>query len=283
MKKVALFCFALLAVAQLQAQLNTPAPSPASKIVQTVGLTEVTVDYSRPSMRGRKIFGDVVPYGKLWRTGANGYTLVSFNKDVRIGGKDVKKGTYSLFTKPGATSWDVYFYTDTQGGGVPSDWDEAKIVAQLTAQVHAMPEGMPVETFTITFDDLTSNSANIGLLWENVYVAVPFEVLTDASVENDIAKIMAGPSASDYYAAASYYYSEGKDIKKASEWMDKAMAMTEKPAYWQLRQQSLIQAKAGNKKAAIETAKKSLEAAKTAGNDDYVKMNTDSLKAWGGM
>lgn len=281
MKKVTLFLFVVFIAISIQAQINTPAPSPSSKLMQTVGLTDVTVEYSRPSMRGRTIFGDLVPYDKLWRTGANGYTLITFNKDVKIAGQDVKAGTYSIFTKPSATSWEVFFYTDTQGGGTPSDWDDSKIIAKTTAQVYPMPEGMPVETFTITIDDLTSSSANLGILWENVYVAVPFEVLTDASVEKDIERTLNGPSAGDYYAAAVYYSSEGKDIVKANEWMNKAMSMTEKPAFWQLRQQSLIQAKAGNKKGAIETAKKSLAAAKEAGNDDYVKMNMDSLKEWG--
>lgn len=283
MKKIKLLAVAIFATAAMQAQLNTPAPSPSSKLTQTVGLTEVTVDYSRPSMRGRTIFGDLVPYGKLWRTGANGYTLVGFSNDVKIGGKDVKAGTYSVFTKPGKESWEVFFYTDTQGGGTPRDWDESKVVAKLDAPVITMPMEMAVETFTITIDDLKTNSANLGLLWENVYVAVPFEVPTDAAVEKNIERALGGPSAGDYYTAAVYYSSEGKDINKAKEWMDKAMAMTEKPAFWQLRQQSLIQAKAGDKKAAIETAKKSLAASKEAGNDDYIKMNTDSLKEWGAM
>ncbi|GAB5475698.1 MAG: DUF2911 domain-containing protein [Maribacter sp.] len=283
MKKIKLLVVALFASVALQAQINTPAPSPSSKLMQTVGLTDVTVDYSRPSMRGRTIFGDLVPYGKLWRTGANGYTLVGFSNDVKIGGKEVKAGTYSVFTKPGEKSWEVFFYTDTQGGGTPRDWDESKVVAKVDAPVITMPMEMAVETFTITIDDLTSNSANLGLLWENVYVAVPFEVPTDAAVEKNIERALGGPSAGDYYAAAVYYSSEGKDINKAKEWMNKAMAMTEKPAFWQLRQQSLIQAKAGDKKGAIETAKKSLAASKEAGNDDYVKMNTDSLKEWGAM
>lgn len=283
MKKIKLLVLAVFATVALQAQINTPAPSPSSKLMQTVGLTEVTVDYSRPSMRGRTIFGDLVPYGKLWRTGANGFTLISFSNDVKIGGQDVKAGTYSIFTKPGAESWEVFFYTDTQGGGTPSDWDESKVVAKTTAKVISMPKEMAVETFTITIDDLKSSSANLGIMWETQYVAVNFEVPTDASVEEDIKKALAGPSAGDYYAAATYYSDQGKDISKANEWMDKAMSMTEKPAFWQLRQQSLIQAKAGDKKGAIETAKKSLAAAKEAGNDDYVKMNTDSLKEWGGM
>lgn len=283
MKKITLCLFVALASFSLEAQINTPAPSPSSTLMQTVGLTDVTVKYSRPSMKGRTIFGDLVPYDKLWRTGANGYTLVTFSNDVKISGQDLKAGTYSIFTKPGATSWEVYFYTDTKGGGTPSDWDDSKVAAKATVPAIKMPEGVVIETFTITIDDLTSNSANLGIMWSDTYAAVNFEVPTDASVEKDIAKALGGPSAGDYYAAATYYSSEGKDINKAKDWMDKAMSMTEKPAFWQLRQQSLIQAKAGDKKGAIATAKKSLAAAKVAGNDDYVKMNTESLKEWGEM
>lgn len=282
MKKFTIFLFAVLVSVALEAQIKTPAPSPASKLTQTVGLTEVTVDYSRPSMRGRTIFGDLVPHGKLWRTGANGYTLVGFSNDVKIAGQDVKAGTYSVFTKPGAETWEVFFYTDTKGGGTPKEWDDAKVAAKATVPAIKMPEGVVIETFTITIDDLTSGSANLGMMWSDTYVAVNFEVPTDASVEADIASALGGPSASDYYAAATYYSAEGKDINKAKEWMNKAMSMTEKPAFWQLRQQSLIQAKAGDKKAAIATAKKSLEGAKAAGNNDYIKMNMDSMKEWGG-
>ncbi|MDV7138955.1 DUF2911 domain-containing protein [Maribacter sp. TH_r10] len=281
-KLVVLVCVALVSFS-MEAQITTPQASPSSTLKQTVGLTDVTVEYSRPSMRGRTIFGDLVPYDKLWRTGANGYTLITFSDDVKIAGQDVKAGTYSIFTKPGTASWEVFFYTDTQGGGTPRDWDDNKVVAKTTAQVFPMPEGTTIESFTITIDDLTSSSANLGLMWENVYVAVPFEVPTDVAVEKDIERALGGPSAGDYYAAAVYYSSEGKDINKAKEWMDKAMSMTEKPAFWQLRQQSLIQAKSGDKKAAIATAKKSLAAAEEAGNADYVKMNKDSLKEWGGM
>lgn len=279
MKKITLVLFVILASFSMEAQIKTPAPSPSSKLMQTVGLTNVTVDYSRPSMRGRTIFGDLVPYDKLWRTGANGYTLISFTNDVKIAGQDVNAGTYSIFSKPSASSWEVYFYTDIQGGGTPQEWDDSKVVAKATVQVYPLP--VSIDTFTITIDDLTSGSANLGLMWEKVYVAIPFEVLTDATVEEDIEKVLGGPSAGDFYAAATYYSSEGKDINKAKEWMDKAMAMTKKPAFWQLRQQSLIQAKFGDKKAAIATAKRSLAAAKEAGNADYVKMNKDSLKEWG--
>ncbi|TVZ14106.1 DUF2911 domain-containing protein [Maribacter sp. MAR_2009_72] len=279
MNKVVLFLLAIVASFTVEAQINTPAPSPSSKLIQTVGLTEVTIDYSRPSMRGRKVYGNLVPFDKLWRTGANAYTKVTFDTKVTIADSAVEAGTYSIFTKPGASSWEVFFYTDIDGGGTPKVWEEEKVVAQLNVPVYKMD--MPVETFTITIDDVTSNGANIGIIWENTYVAVPFSVPTDATVMQNIDKALNGPTAGDYYAAAVYYSSEGKDIQKAKQWMDKAMSMTEKPAFWQLRQQSLILAKAGDKKGAIEAAKKSLAGAKEAGNDDYVKMNTDSLKEWG--
>lgn len=281
MNKIVLFLLAIVATFTLEAQIQTPAPSPASKLIQTVGLTEVVVDYSRPSMKGRKVFGNLVPYDKLWRTAANAYTTVSFDTDVTIGGSAVKAGTYSLFTKPGLKTWEVYFYTDTKGSGVPKDWSESKIVASATVPV--WPIEMDIETFTITIDDITSSGANLGIMWERTYVAVPFSVPSDAAVMSSIEKVLAGPSAGDFYQAAVYYNEAGKDIGKAKEWMDKAMAMTEKPAFWQLRQQSLILAKAGDKKGAIAAAKKSLESSKTAGNDDYVKMNMDSLKEWGAM
>ncbi len=279
MNKVVLFLLAIVASLSLEAQINTPAPSPASKLIQMVGLTEVIVDYSRPSMRGRTVFGDLVPYGKLWRTGANAYTKITFDTDVTIAGNNVEAGTYSIFTKPGEKEWEVFFYTDIVGGGTPSEWDQSKIVA--TANVPVYPIEMPIETFTITIDDITSGGANLGIMWEQVYAGVPFEVPTDKAVMSSIDKVLSGPGAGDYYAAAVYYSSEGKDIKKAKDWMDKAMSMTDDPAYWQLRQQSLILAKAGDKKGAIEVAKKSLAKATEAGNADYVKMNKDSLKEWG--
>ncbi|WP_422351296.1 DUF2911 domain-containing protein [Flagellimonas sp.] len=281
MKKLALFVFVALLTVSMEAQIDTPAPSPSSVLEQKVGLTDVTVDYSRPSMRGRTVFGDLVPYNKLWRTGANAYTTISFSTDVTIAEQEVKAGTYSIFTKPRAENWEVFFYTDTQGGGTPQDWDDNKVVAKATVPVYKMP--MAVETFTISIDDLKTTSANLGFIWENTYVAVPFGVPADATVMKSIETTLAGPSARDYYISAVYYYSEGKDINKAKEWMEKAISMTDEPRFWQLRQQSLIYAKAGDKKAAIETAKKSLAKSEEAGNDDYIKMNKDSLKEWGAL
>ena len=282
MKKFLLLLCVVLVSFSMEAQIDTPAPSPASKLKQVVGLTNVTVEYSRPSMRGRTIFGDLVPFDKVWRTGANARTKITFSEDVTVDGQELKAGSYAIFTKPNAQAWEVYFYTEYQGGGAPSELDETKVAAKTTAEVHSIPDG-DIETFTITIDDLKNDGATLGMMWEKTYVGIKFEVPTDAAVSKNIDKVLNGPGAGDYYAAATYYSSTGKDINKAKEWMDKAMAMTEKPAFWQLRQQSLIQAKAGDKKAAIVTAKKSLAAAEEAGNADYVKMNKDSLKEWGAM
>ena len=274
-----LICAVLLSFTS-NAQMTVPQPSPASKIKQTVGLTEVTVKYSRPSMRGRTIFGDLVPYDKIWRTGANARTSISFSDDVVINEQEVKAGTYAIFTKPGTTSWEVYFYDEADGFGTPSELDESKVVAMATAEVYNMSED--VQTFTITIDDLHNNGATLGFLWEKTYVGVPFEVPTAAKAQKSIETVMAGPSGNEYFAAAAYYFSEKKDLEKAKEWIDKAVA-TNDQAFWMMRQQSLIYAELGDKEGAIKAAKRSLEVAEAAGNADYVKMNKDSLKEWGAL
>lgn len=280
MKKLLVLTLVALVSFTLEAQIDTPAPSPFSKVEQKVGLTDIAVEYSRPSMRGRTIFGGLEAYDKIWRTGANARTKITFSDDVKIDGKDLKAGSYALFTKPGKQTWEVFFYTEADGGGTPEKWDESKVAAKTSIKVYPLP--MDIETFTITFDDLKTNSANLGLMWEKTYIAVPIEVPTDARVMKEIETTMAAnPKAEDYYAAAVYFLDADKDIKKSKKWMDKAMSMTEDPAFWQLRQQSLIEAKAGNKEVAIKTAKMSLAKAKKEGNEAYVKMNTDSLKEWG--
>ncbi|MEL7268764.1 MAG: DUF2911 domain-containing protein [Bacteroidota bacterium] len=280
MKKIIVLFTILVASAGMQAQLQTPQPSPSSTLKQQVGLTDVTVEYSRPSMKGRTVFGDLVPYDALWRTGANRNTMVTFSDSITLDGKTLKAGTYAIFTKPGKTMWEVIFYTDTNNWGTPREWDESKVAARSMVQVFNME--MPVETFTITIDDLHNNGASLGMIWENTYVGVKFEVPTVAKTDKSIAKLMAGPSANEYYAAASYYLDEDKDLNKAKEWIDKAVSMNEN-GYWLMRKQSLIYAKLGDKKAAIEAAKKSMAAAETAGNSDYVKLNKDSLKEWGAL
>jgi len=260
-------------------KITTPQPSPKARVEQRVGLTDISVEYSRPGVKGRAVFGDLVPYGKTWRTGANFNTKVTFSSDVSIDGQVLNAGSYGLYTVPNKNSWEVMFYSESDISGVPRDWDDTKVVAKTSVEVYSMP--MNVETFTITFDDVSGTSAVIGLLWEKTYIGIKFEVPTDKLVSETIDAVMAAsPEAGDYYNAAIYYRQQDLDIKKANEWMEKAMSLTENPAFWQLRQQSLIYAKMGDTEKAIAVAEKSLELSKKAGNEAYIKMNTQSLAEW---
>ena len=280
MKKIILLTFICLLSLSVNAQVESPQPSTSQTVNQTVGLTHIELSYSRPSMRERNIFGELVPYGKMWRTGANKNTTISFDKDVIIGSKEVKAGTYAIFTKPNAQSWEIYFYSDTSNWGIPSVWENEKVVASVKANVIVMPT--EVETFTISFDAISNDKANLGFRWDQTYVTVPISFFTDAQVTKSIESVMSGPNAGDYYSAAVYYFNADKDIKKAKNWIDKAIEMREDPAFWYYRQQSLIYAKAGDKTGAIKAAKKSLALAKEAGNDHYVALNSKSLKVWEG-
>lgn len=276
-----LFLFLLAFGTTAIAQVTTPQPSPFQTIEQKVGLTDITVEYSRPSMKGRTIYGDLVPFGAKWRTGANANTKITFSDDVTIGGSAVKAGSYAVYSVPGEKSWDIMFYSDSNNWGLANPWDDSKVVAKVTSEVWSME--MPVETFTITFDDVSNNSVNLGIIWENTYVRATIEVPTDAAVMASIENTMAGPSGNDYYAAAVYYLQEGKDMKQAQKWVDKAISMRKDPAFWMYRQKSLIHAKMGDKQGAVAAAKTSLDLARKAGNKDYVALNEKSLKEWGAM
>ncbi|MGB5942715.1 MAG: DUF2911 domain-containing protein [Leeuwenhoekiella sp.] len=278
-----LFVFALLP-AGLQAQIQTPAASPFATMTQMVGLTEVKLEYSRPNMRGREIFGALVPFDKIWRTGANQTTKFMIDKPIMISGQKLDPGTYSIYTVPGQDTWEVVFYTDDSNPLI-NEFDESKIALRTMVDSESMP--MEMETFTILIDNISAEGAVLNMLWADTVIMVPFEVMTDQEVTASIEQAMAGPSAGDYYNAAVYYLNSGKDIDKAKSWMNSAMSKIKDagrdPGFWQLRQQSLIYAKAGDKKEAIATAKKSLDGAIKAGNADYIKMNEDSLKEWGAM
>ena len=282
MKKIILSLFVLALTSVTNAQMETPAPSPSQKIEQKVGLTDVTLEYSRPSMRGRKIFGGLEDFGKVWRTGANANTKLTFSTDFMVGGKTLKKGTYALYTIPGEKNWDIILYSNATNWGAPAKWNEEMVAAKVTVAAENMP--MSIETFTISFDDVTNNSAVLGIMWENTYAGLKFETPTDAMVSASIAKVMNGPTANDMYGAAVYYLENNKDINQAQNWIDKAVTMTsDAPKFWYLRQQSLIHAKAGKKRSAILAAKESLKYAEIANNAGYIKMNKASLKEWGPM
>ena len=271
--------FLLLTFGSFQAQVQTPQPSPSATLEQVVGLTQFEVNYSRPSIREREIFGALVPYDKLWRTGANANTTISFDEDINFAGQPVKAGKYSLFTKPGEGEWLVFLYNKTDNWGTPQKWDENKIVARASLKPENIDE--KVESFTIDFNHFTKNSAHLILKWENTALHIPIEVHTDKKVMASIEKAMQDPKPNDYYNAAVYFLETDRDIKKAKMWIDKAMESREDKPFWMLRQQSLIYAKAGEKNTAIKLAKQSLDAAEKAGNRDYVNMNKASLKEWG--
>ncbi len=277
-KKLLLLVLCVGITSTINSQIKTPQPSPFSKLEQVVGLTDVTIEYSRPSMRDRVIFGGLVPFGKTWRTGANANTKITFSDDIEIDGKELKKGTYAIYTVPNKTSWDIIFYSDSSNWGIPREWDESKVALKTTVDVMKKPAN--VETFTFNINKLSNNGATIFMCWEKTAVGIPISVPTLKTTMKNIDKAMSGPSKNDYFQAASYFYSEGKDLEQALEWMKKATEGDDEPKFWHLRKMSLIQADLGDKKGAIETAKKSLAGAEKAGNTDYAKMNKDSIAEW---
>ena len=263
-------------------QLKTPSASTASEIEQVVGLTEIEVDYNRPSKRGRVIFGNLVPFGKIWRTGANSGTEISFSTDVSINGENINEGTYSIFSIPNEDSWQIIFYSDTDLWSVPRNWEESKIIFQSNFKSNT--NNKVVETFSISFEDITNNNVNLVFSWDDTNVIVPIDVPTKSLVEDQIESIMGDyPKSSDYYSAAVYYLQENINLDIALKWMNKAIEMIENPRFFQLRQQSLILAANGQYKNAIKVAEKSLELSIQANNGDYVKMNNDSIEEWSNM
>lgn len=281
MKKILFTGALLLALAGGHAQIRTPQASPRAVVEQTVGLTDMKVEYSRPSAKGRSVYGELVPFGRMWRTGANANTIVTFSQDVVIGGKTLPKGSYALFTQPKADSWDVVFYSDTNNWGLPEKYDDKKEALRTTVKPEFLSRN--VETLYIGFNNIDNDAANLEIAWEKTMVAVRIEVPTKQQALKSIETVMAGPTSGDYFSAAQYYYQSNADQSKALAWINSAIEKTPKgqdvPFYF-LRQKSLIQAKLGDKKGAIETAKQSLAAAEKANNSDYVKMNKDSIQEW---
>ncbi len=273
-----LFLMTLFAINLMQAQIQTPAASPGAKVEQRIGLTDVTVEYSRPSVKKRVIFGGLVPYGDVWRTGANAATKITFSEDVNFGGVDVKKGSYALLTKPGMKSWTVMLYPHNSTDWTTYSGSDVTPVS-VTATPYLMSKDVHVESLMMGFDNLTNSGADFFVLWDNIYLPVAIKVSTDKAVEESISKVMAGPSAGDYYSAGNYYFTEGKDLNKALEWVNKSLAMGNEK-YYVLRTKSLIQAGLGDKKGAIETASRSLELATKDSNKDYIRMNEASIAEW---
>lgn len=277
---IALGCFMMLLTLTTNAQVKAPQPSPACKMSQTVGLTQVDLEYARPGVKGRTIFGDLVPYDQVWRTGANKNSMITFSDDVTVGGQVLAAGTYAVFATPMKDTWKVEFYTDTNNWGTPREWDASKVAATVSAKSMKTPAN--VERFTMMIDNMTDGGADLVIAWADTQVAVPFTVPTDELVMGTIEKTMAGPSANDYYSAGRYYRDSGKDLNVALEYINKALELGG-DKFWIVRQKALTLAKMGKYKDAIKVAEKSIALAKEAGNEGYVKNNMKSIAEWSKM
>ncbi|MBC7923353.1 MAG: DUF2911 domain-containing protein [Ferruginibacter sp.] len=260
----------LLLSGVVRAQINTPQPSPSASLTQKVGLTDVSVSYSRPSAKGRKVFGKLLPYGKLWRTGANVATKLVFSDEVMLEGKNIPAGEYSLFTIPNATEWTVILNKNPKASA--NEYKQEEDAIRFTVKPAKTPA--KVETFTIQFADLTPTAANLELLWENTLVRVRLTTDVESKVMAQIKEQVIDATPTDpnvYFQAASYYYEAGKDPEQALAWVNKA---TEKePVFWMVHVKAKIQARLKDYKGAIASATQSIELAKTAKNDDYVRLN----------
>ncbi len=280
MKKVLMILLLAVSIAA-EAQIQTPAASPAATVTTVVGLTDVKITYARPKVKGRKIFGAgkdfLVPYGELWRTGANNGTVINFSDDVVVEGTALKKGDYLLLTIPGASEWTVILYSDVAMGGNTAAYDKTKDAARFTVKSDKLNER--VETFTMNISDVADDNTNakIQLAWENTSVKFGVTVDYDAKVMKAIeAGTKVNPN--NYIAAANYYYDNGKDLKKALEWITIGIDQGNPNAFWTIHTKAKIQLALGDHKGALATAQSSLDKAKAAPSDfGYIKNNEDLI------
>jgi len=261
----------------VDAQIKTPAASPKQVLTQTVGLTDISLEYSRPSKKDRDIFSQtgLVPYGKIWRFGANSATKITFSDDVSIDGNKFAAGSYAMLAVPNTKEWIINFYPYEKGSW--SSYKDANPMASIRTNVSKGSN--VVETFTMGIGDITTNSAKVYTMWDKTSVSFPVKVSVDDRVMAGIEKTLAGPTANDYYAAGNYYHTSGKDLNKALEYVQMATKV-DKPKFWQVRREALILADLGKYDEAIKAAKKSLDLAKAADNADYQKMNQESINEW---
>jgi len=274
MKTIKSFLIAIMAillVAESQAQIAMPAPSPTATLEQKIGLTDFKVVYSRPSMKGRAIFGELVPFGEVWRTGANNPTKLTFGDAVKIGGNDLPAGTYALYTIPNANEWTIIISKNTElwgSMGYSADDDAFRFTVPVQ---QASPA---VETFTIDIANINMSTAHLRVLWENTLVEIPIEAEVDSKVMAQIREqVINGKSenAGILFQAGSFLYEKGEDLGQALQWVSKA-AETQ-GQYWVLHLKAKIQRDLNQDEAAIATAQKSMALAKEANNPDYVRLN----------
>ncbi len=273
MKKIfitaAAVCTLFFAEAQ---QLTTPQPSPTQTIKQNFGLSSIELSYSRPGMKGRKIFGDLVPFGKVWRTGANNATTVTFADEVTIGGTKVKAGKYGLLAIPEKKSWTLIISKQTDVTS-PASYKQDQDVVRVEAKTMNMDESM--ETFTMQFANVKPNSCDLHIMWDKTAVSLPITTDVETKVMAQIDQLM-NKDNRPYFNAAMYYMDNGKDLNQALTWFDKAVE-AQPNAFWIHHQRANCLAKLGKKDEAKMAAEKSKALATEQKNDDYVKLNEKLL------
>jgi len=272
-------CLGTAALAQTPApKLDFPQASPQGSVSQRVGLTDIQVTYHRPGAKGRAVFGGLVPYDHVWRTGANEATKVSFSTPVKLNGTDVPAGTYELFTIPGKDEWTVIIHKNMSQWGAYA-YDAKNDVARVKAKPVALTNG--VETLSISFNDLRDESATLNIAWEKVRVPVTVAVDVKSTLVPQIEAVMAsGGEKLPYFSAAMYYFENNIDLKKALAWMDAGIAANPE-AFYMVYRKALIQEKMGDKAGAIASAKLSIEGANKAGGsvkEEYVSLNEALIK-----
>lgn len=272
MKKIACLALSLTLFFTVQAQLKTPAPSPLQTIKQDFGLGTMEVSYSRPAVKGRKIFGDLVPFGNVWRTGANSATTLTFSDEVSIGGVKIAPGKYGLLSIPDKSSWTIIISKQTDVTS-PAAYKQEMDVVRVNATSADLK--YKIENFAIVIDNLKPNQCEIGLYWDKTKVSFTVETDVDTRIMQQIETAMKGDKA-PYFNAAMYYMDNGKDLNQALSWFEKAAAATP-TAYWVHHQLANCLAKLGKKAEAKAAATKSKELALAAKNMDYVKLNEKLL------
>lgn len=261
------------------AQIRMPAPSPSQKIIQQFGIGSVEVNYSRPSLKGRSLLkenSDLAPLGKLWRTGANAATRITFSDNVMMGGKLLDTGSYVLYTIPGKEYWEIVINKGLTNWGTDG-YKESEDVNRFKVKANKL--GNEVETFTIQFANVLSESCELHLMWGNTAVSVPMSVNVKDKIRAQVEKALSveTPSPNVYSSAATFYYELDKNLNKALTNVNKAIQANPK-AFWLFLQQAKIHRDLGDKVAAKASAEKSIALATEAKNDDYVKQGNDLIK-----
>ena len=252
-KKSFLILLTLIIVKSSFAQLKSPNASPRSNISQIIGLVSVNLDYSRPSKKSREIFGGLVPYNKIWRTGANNPTTISFSDYVKINNQMISAGEYHLYSVPTESTLDLVIYEKTDAWGSLPTFDKSKVIARVSSDFIDLPN--TVETFTISFENISNNGSTLNIMWDNKLAIYNIDALTKDKMINNINNVMNNnPSSNDYSRAAMYYFEEDIDIEKAMEWINKAYKDSDDLRYWHLRYKALIYEKAGKLNKALEYA-----------------------------